>query len=587
MHGVWLVLPVLLYAVSFAGPAIKLKTRQIEAAASPAGEGRGGIPAGGRREAMHVLVQFAAPPGAAEVRALEDRGIRVLQYVPDNAFLVLLDRDASLDGLGLAWAGPLAYSDKISPDWNTAADSTAVVEFHPDIGGIEQRWIFLRNGIEAVENPDLAPNHLLARVRPGDLERLSNEDGVAYIFPASSDLSGGRPVRPCLSALTGVGRAAQFIPVIGEGWDGPGLGEASLKYVFSSVTNRLPADSAKTEILRAYTIWSKYVKVDFQPGTDPNGTHTLNILFASRAHGDGYPFDGPGGILAHTFYPSPPNPEPIAGDMHFDADERWHIGVDVDLFSVALHETGHALGLGHSDRPGDVMYPYYSITSDLTAHDVAAVRRLYAARDADTSAPPPTNPGTPTPPPASPPIAISITIPVAPVAQQRYTFFGTTSGGTGSVQVTWTANGASGTATGSSQWTATVPLVAGLNQIAFQATDGNKKTAAKTVTVMRSQLQPNPPSPDTTAPSLTITSPSSAVVATSEKSIVLSGTASDSVGVAAVTWTTAFGDYGTATGTDKWQTGPVALFTGVNTILVQAADAAGNKAWRTVMVTRR
>src|ERR1035441_4350215 len=75
---------------------------------------------------------------------------------------------------------------------------------------------------------------------------------------------------------------------------------------------------------------------------------TIAILTASYAHGDAYPFDGPGGVLAHTFYPSPPNPEPLAGDVHFDASETWGVGVNTDLFSVALHEAGHALGMAHS-----------------------------------------------------------------------------------------------------------------------------------------------------------------------------------------------------------------------------------------------
>ena len=33
-----------------------------------------------------------------------------------------------------------------------------------------------------------------------------------------------------------------------------------------------------------------------------------------------------GGVLAHTFYPAAPNPEPIAGDMHLDNDENWNAG---------------------------------------------------------------------------------------------------------------------------------------------------------------------------------------------------------------------------------------------------------------------
>ena len=85
------------------------------------------------------------------------------------------------------------------------------------------------------------------------------------------------------------------------------------------------------------------------------------------------------GTLAHTFYPSPPNPEPIAGDMHLDADESWRIGTGIDLFTVVLHEAGHALGLGHSDQPGAVMYPYYRFAYGLTSDDIAGIQDLYGA----------------------------------------------------------------------------------------------------------------------------------------------------------------------------------------------------------------
>ena len=70
--------------------------------------------------------------------------------------------------------------------------------------------------------------------------------------------------------------------------------------------------------------------------------------------------------------------------MHLDDSESWNIGKNIDLFSVTLHELGHALGLGHSDNPNDVMYPYYKMNTGLQAGDIAgAARCLSRARVLD------------------------------------------------------------------------------------------------------------------------------------------------------------------------------------------------------------
>lgn len=95
-------------------------------------------------------------------------------------------------------------------------------------------------------------------------------------------------------------------------------------------------------------------------------------------------FDGALGILAHAYYP-PRNDLTFTdysggytgfGDLHFDVAENWTVGnTGVDLFSVALHEIGHSLGLGHSTDVGAVMFPTYAYNAGRTlgADDIAGI----------------------------------------------------------------------------------------------------------------------------------------------------------------------------------------------------------------------
>jgi hypothetical protein len=90
--------------------------------------------------------------------------------------------------------------------------------------------------------------------------------------------------------------------------------------------------------------------------------------------------------------------------------------------------------------------------------------------------------------------------------------------------------------------------------------------------------------PDGSAPSITITSPTSATsYSTSSGSLTVRGSASDNSGVSQVTWVNSRGGSGTASGTTSW-TVSLGLSSGSNVITVTARDAAGNQASDTLTV---
>ncbi|XP_077626095.1 matrilysin [Crocuta crocuta] len=148
-------------------------------------------------------------------------------------------------------------------------------------------------------------------------------------------------------------------------------------YRIVSYTRDLPRVTVNQLVAKALNMWSKEIPLSFRRVI--LGTADIMIGFARGAHGDFYPFDGPGGTLAHAFEPGPG----LGGDAHFDEDERWTDGrgIGINFLFVATHELGHSLGLGHSSDPDSVMYPTYgagdSENFQLSPGDIREIQELY------------------------------------------------------------------------------------------------------------------------------------------------------------------------------------------------------------------
>ncbi|EFA10593.2 Matrix metalloproteinase-16-like Protein [Tribolium castaneum] len=173
-----------------------------------------------------------------------------------------------------------------------------------------------------------------------------------------------------------------------EGW-----GKRTISYFIANWSPKLGQASVSRNIELALKTWGKYGHLKFEKRQNPDAD--IIVAFGSGYHGDTSPFDGPGNILAHAFFPNEGS-DGFGGDIHFDADENWVDGNGTDgteFVMVALHELGHSLGLAHSPVSGSVMFPYYRGLDgnekelQLGYDDILGMYELYIRRNIAEEAP--------------------------------------------------------------------------------------------------------------------------------------------------------------------------------------------------------
>ena len=147
-------------------------------------------------------------------------------------------------------------------------------------------------------------------------------------------------------------------------------------------TDRLTQEGVDGQMKAAMAMWEEVTNLKFIK-KDSGRVH-IEISFVEGEHGDGDPFDGPGGTLAHAYFPQ------FGGDVHMDDTEYWTIDSfkGTNLLQTLTHELGHSLGLSHSEVEDAMMAPFYrgwEPDMKLHADDIAAIRVLYGEKACSSS----------------------------------------------------------------------------------------------------------------------------------------------------------------------------------------------------------
>ncbi len=142
----------------------------------------------------------------------------------------------------------------------------------------------------------------------------------------------------------------------------------NIKYYFNNFSNDLSSASQRTAIKNAFNYWCPYTALTF---TEVFTAQEADIKLYWQS------YDGPNGVLAYVYLC-------CIDAIYFDEDETWTIDTrntnaqPIDLYTVAAHEIGHILGLGHTTFNDAIMLPSYSGSHRyLVSDDIDGVKASY------------------------------------------------------------------------------------------------------------------------------------------------------------------------------------------------------------------
>ena len=255
---------------------------------------------------INVLIQLTTELTSASLQILNNAGIGILKFVAPRVY-VARGTPAQIEGVGnlIRWSGNVPTETKISTflEPENLAGQNVLVEFYQITPEDRAKAVITELGLTLLNENYINARYLEVKSNGAGIQQLSQQNEVVYLHLLPDSLISVEEPRFCTGPLVNGFESAPFA-TLGVGWDGPGLGGVDLQYIFLNGTDDISGTAENDVVIAAMEKWNAVSSINFTETNVENADFSMDIGWFSGDHGDGSPFDGVFGVLAHGFFPN-------------------------------------------------------------------------------------------------------------------------------------------------------------------------------------------------------------------------------------------------------------------------------------------